>query len=257
MIIFGKVLHSRRAGRLAAVVAALLFVSCPSGEKVNGDAEESVQYGLHPDEYRNAVLEARHDVDSILTLYRGETSRTDVIDFFTAIVHSKELALIILHRAEEFDVSPSLAVALAWEESKFDPRAINKNKSSIDRGLFQLNSKSFPKLREGEFYDPDVSARNGLAHLRWCLDLAGTEVAGLAMYNAGTTRVRADATPKKTLDYVSRILSFRDGVEKLFASELAIRWVVGSDGGIRTTSPRRTAESRVNTARFTILSASR
>ncbi|OHE64103.1 MAG: transglycosylase [Treponema sp. GWB1_62_6] len=256
-MIFRKSKFPSRAGTLAALAAALLLASCSVGEGSVVASEENAWVGMHPDEYRDAVLKARHRIDPILALYRSESSRADVVAFFSAIVHSEELARIILSRAEEFDVSPSLAVALVWEESKFDPRASNKNKTSVDRGLFQLNSKSFPKLREGDFYDPDISARFGIAHLRWCLDLAGTEVSGIAMYNAGTTRVRTGGTPKATLDYVSRILTFRDGVEQLFDSELAVRWIIASDGGIRAASLRRTAESRLSTARFPILSASR
>jgi soluble lytic murein transglycosylase-like protein len=86
----------------------------------------------------------------------------------------------------------------------------------VDRGLFQLNSDSFPNLAEPDFFDPLVNAHYGLAHLRWCIDAGGSEIAGLAMYNAGTGRVRSGATPKVTLDYVSRILENRWKIEELF-----------------------------------------
>jgi soluble lytic murein transglycosylase-like protein len=198
---------------------------------------------LHPDEYRDAVLKEKHRYDAMLALYRDRDARDEVVSFFAAVVHSEELARIILERAEEYDVSPSLAAALGWEESRFDPAAVNKNKGSVDRGLFQLNSKSFPKLAEHEFFDPDLNARYGIAHLRWCLDLGGSEVSGLAMYNAGTTRVRSDSTPKKTLDYVSRVLAFREGLDALFAREVGGRWLVSADGAVKSLAPRRSAEN--------------
>jgi hypothetical protein len=37
------------------------------------------------------------------------------------------------------------------------------------------------------------------------------------MYNAGTNRVRAGTTPKKTLDYVSDILAMQLRIEGLFS----------------------------------------
>jgi soluble lytic murein transglycosylase-like protein len=121
-----------------------------------------------------------------------------------------------------------MAFALAWEESRYTIRAVNRknNNKSVDRGLFQLNSWSFPDLQEADFFNPDTNAYYAMAHLRWCLNTGGSEVAALAMYNAGTTRVHAGGTPKATLDYVSRILSYQQGVEALFQAECLDRWDV-------------------------------
>jgi hypothetical protein len=95
-----------------------------------------------------------------------------------------------------------------------------KNRNlTVDRGLFQLNNASFPQLKEEQFFNPELNSRYGLSHLRWCLDTAGTEVAGLAMYNAGTNRVRSGGTPKMTLDYISRILDRERQIEDLFLAE--------------------------------------
>jgi soluble lytic murein transglycosylase-like protein len=207
---------------------------------------------LHPEEFQTAVIQVRHRSDPVLPLYRDSKARDEVVAFFATLVHSQELASVILQFSDEFNVSPALAFALGWEESRFKAQAINKNAASVDRGIFQLNSKSFPKLKEADFYDIGTNSRLGIAHLRWCLDLAGSEVAGLAMYNAGTTRVRSDGTPKKTLDYVSRIQDFRDGIHELFSSELAARWVI-VDGEAHAVAPRKPLESRFSSARFPVL----
>ena len=86
--------------------------------------------------------------DFILGVYRDTQSQERVIEFFTGICASREIAEVILTNAEIYDIPPALAVALAWEESRFDPAAVNtKNRDqSIDRGLFQLNDRSFPRL---------------------------------------------------------------------------------------------------------------
>ncbi len=229
------------------IIAVLLFIATSSlmliaGQQSPQQAADADWTALNPDEYREAVLKEKHRSDPILALYRDETARADVVAFFAAIFHSENLARIILKRADEFDVSPSMAAALSWEESKFNPKAVNRNKASIDRGLFQLNSKSFPKLKENDFFNPDLNARYAIAHLRWCLDLAGTDVSALAMYNAGTTRVRSDSTPKKTLDYVSRILEFKGGVDALFSRELGIRWQVAENGEVKSLAPSKSID---------------
>lgn len=223
------------AAAVLAVAAAVLAATAALGIAPAGGADWA---SLDPEKYREAVLKEKHRSDPILSLYRDQVAREEVVEFFAAVVRSEEIARIILKRAEEYDISPSLAAALGWEESRYNPYAMNRNRASVDRGLFQLNSKSFPKLTDSDFYDPDLNARYGLAHLRWCLDLAGSEIAGLAMYNAGTTRVRSDKTPKTTLDYISRIQEFKAGLNALFAREVGDRWSVASDGSVRAAAPR-------------------
>jgi len=156
--------------------------------------------------------------DFILAVYQDPAERDRVVCFFEGITGSRKIAAVILKNAAEFNIPPSLAFSLCWEESRYDPRAINRDNSNktIDRGLFQLNSASFPDLREQDFFDPEVNARHGLSYLRWCLNTAGTEIAGLAMYNAGSNRVRAGGTPKLTLDYVSRIINRQRKIDELF-----------------------------------------
>ncbi len=165
-----------------------------------------------------------HDLgvkDFISPYYRDESARSSVSAFFTSLSGSSEIADIILANAEKNRIKPSLAFALAYEESRFTPRAINDNGDSVDRGLFQLNSKSFPKLGESEVYDPEINARYGLAHLRFCLDEGKNEVAALAMYNAGNGRVGRGATPRRTLDYVYRVLTYEKNISNLFEATVA------------------------------------
>lgn len=156
--------------------------------------------------------------DPVFELYNRKDTQVLVVDFFTRVCGSREIAQTILTRAMEHNIPPALAFALCWEESQFNPRAVNhKNgNGSIDRGLFQLNSNSFPNLEMQAFFDPETNIRYGMSHLRHCLDTGKTEIAALAMYNAGTGRVRSTGAPKSTLDYVSRILENRRMIEERF-----------------------------------------
>jgi hypothetical protein len=169
------------------------------------------------------LLEPEQIEDVIFDCYREPATREWVITFFTRICGSRDIAEAILTNAENFNVSPSLAFALAWEESRYKPNAINRrNKNgSIDRGLFQLNNQSFPKLAEADFFNLRVNAWYGMAHLNWCLDSGGSEIAALAIYNAGAGKVSSGGTPKNTLDYISRILASRRKIDSLFRTETA------------------------------------
>lgn len=159
--------------------------------------------------------------DSGLALYRQPHSRPAVEWFFTHVTGNREVTQAILENADKNDIPLTLAFSLAYVESKYKPTAVNSNSNStIDRGLFQLNSNSFPKLTEAEFFDPNVSAKYGMIHLRWCMDLSGNEVTALAMYNAGTTRVRANKTPQHTLNYVGMIQKYRASLDEKFSSEI-------------------------------------
>ena len=160
--------------------------------------------------------------DPVLRAWNDTECREFVISFFEKITGSEELASTILINAAHFNVAPSLVFSLCREESRFNARAVNKANSNhtIDRGLFQLNSASFP-LTEEEFFDPAINTYYGVSHLKYCLDAAGTEVAGLAMYNAGASRVKSGGTPKMTLDYISRIMKYQRYIEDHFAEEYA------------------------------------
>jgi len=157
-------------------------------------------------------------MDHIRELYHQPESRQLVIDFFTELCPSREVAEVILSNADWFNIPPSLAFALAWEESQLNPLAVNnKNRDgSIDRGLFQLNNKTFPHLELQAFFSPDVNSWHGMSHLRYCLDTGRTEIAALAMYNAGAGRVTSTGTPKTTLDYIHRILENKNKIENSF-----------------------------------------
>jgi len=160
---------------------------------------------------------SEEEQDLILSLYRDEAFREDVLVFFQEITGSREIASAILSNASDYNVAPALAFSLCAEESGYNPRALNRNKNqTVDRGLFQLNNASFPKLKVEDFYDTNINARYGISHLRWCLNTAGTEISALAIYNAGETRVRSVGTPKSTLDYVSRILKRQRKIEDNF-----------------------------------------
>jgi len=157
--------------------------------------------------------------DHVLDFYRQAESRDLVIDFFAGLCRSREIAEAILAGADWFNIPPALAFALAWEESELNPLAVNGNNrdGSVDRGLFQLNNRTFPHLELQAFFSAEVNSWHGMSHLRHCIDTGRSEIAALAMYNAGAGRVSSSGTPKSTLDYISRILENRNKIENSFS----------------------------------------
>ena len=193
---------------------AACFVEGESeGETEAASASVNPRAALGSADYSEIDAARNSDGDIALRLYRSDKTRDAVFDFYSGLTGNRDIAEIILKYADQNNISPSLAFAIAWEESRFQPKAVNRNADSIDRGLFQLNSKAFASLSAEEMFNPEINAKNGLSHLRYCIDQSGNEVAALAMYNAGTTAVRNGRTPKRTLDYVSRILSFRENAD--------------------------------------------
>ena len=162
-------------------------------------------------------------VDAGLFLYNHPATKLDVVDFFAEITGSERLALIIIRNADKHDIPLSLAFALSWAESEFNPMAVNRNPISIDRGLFQLNDRSFPDLSGDDWFDPELNADRGLEYLKWCLKQGGNEIVALAIYNAGKYRVEWGGTPRSTLDHINKILTFRDDLEERFHTYLVTR----------------------------------
>ncbi|MCR4790771.1 MAG: lytic transglycosylase domain-containing protein [Treponemataceae bacterium] len=221
-------------GLIFSVLSVLVFELLPSDSPINSvysikkknsseDAELASILSIEPSNYHAMAIGHKNKNDLGLQLYRDDVSKQSVIWFYNQITHNEEITKAILENANSNNIRLSLAFALAYTESNYNPKAshMNTNKT-IDSGLFQLNNKTFPNLTESEMYNPYINAHYGLGHLRFCLNTAGNEVSALAMYNAGTTKVRNNKTPQVTLNYVSNIINYSNGLDLLFNSQVAV-----------------------------------
>ena len=184
-----------------------------------------------PAKSAETTIHVEADQDLSLILYRRAETRQAIIDFYSQVTGSSELAALILRYADLHDVPASLAFSLAYTESRFKATAVNRNSNSIDRGLFQLNSRSFPELSEAQFFDPETNVDKGISYLRYCLDVGENTIVALAMYNAGRTRVTQRGAPRMTLDYIARILEFQQDLENRLETSLVTKrtYVVKND----------------------------
>lgn len=206
------------------ILCAAVLIFLPDDASRNPNSENgsfNSEFEINENDIKELVLDVSAKNDNGLAYYRLPQTRAAVEWFYSRVVNSTEIAKAILTEADSNDIPLSLAFALAHTESSYNVKAFNKNSNgSIDRGLFQLNNRSFPKLTETDFYDPYISAHYGLSHLKFCIKTAGNEIAGLAMYNAGTVKVKKDSTPQITLNYINKIQNYRAALEENFETEV-------------------------------------
>ena len=206
-----------------AFIAGLACIACTPTSKVNLRLDsEILALATHAEKLPTSI-EEKGDTDTIAAYYKNAGTRQSVVDFFTTLTKSNAIAIAILDNAVKHKVPASLAFAIAYEESRFNPKAQSENATSVDRGLFQLNSSSFPDLTESEIFDPSRNANEGIQYFRHILDVSGNEVSALAMYNAGRTRVSQRGAPMITLDYISRILNYERNITSLFTAKVIAR----------------------------------
>ncbi len=168
-----------------------------------------------PEDFAKYIVVSESE-DIGLALYDDPAYRDLIIRYYEAITGSYDIADTALRYAKANGISFTLAVALMWAESSFDPEAYNKNAVSIDRGLYQLNSESFPEMSREQFYNIETNISTGLSYLRYCIDLGGSEIVALAIYNAGHGRVSGAGAPLITLEYISRIMDYKSELERDF-----------------------------------------
>lgn len=178
---------------------------------------------LSPVNYAN-VMNLLESEDPILALYREDITHETVKEFFIRLTGTEETALPSLYHAEKRNLPPSLVFSLVWVESRFDPLAVNRNATSIDRGLFQLNDRSFPNLGVEDFFNPEISARHGTEYLAFAFSRTSDPRTAVAIYNAGPSRVLAGRTPASTLVYVTRIMEYREALEWEFRRFVKARY---------------------------------
>ena len=142
------------------------------------------------------------------------------VDFYTQITNNENVAKHILFYSKQNSIEASLLAALIKTESNFNPLAINYNyNGSTDRGLCQLNNRTFPHLKVGQFYDIETNISHGAEFLKWCLDNANYNVVvALAYYNAGIGNVSRERVGDITLNYINKILAVKDEYDTHIAS---------------------------------------
>jgi len=157
----------------------------------------------------NNKFAARHEINSIVI----NKNITIIIDFYTKFTNDRDISSIIIKHALDNNIPINVAFAQAWEESRFNPKAVSDYNSdgSRDWGLFQLND-GWHSYTEKQLFDANFNSRKGMQHLAEMIDRNdGNIITGLYCYNAGFDRINVqNIIPKSTVQYVQDILEYED-----------------------------------------------
>lgn len=100
------------------------------------------------------------------------------------MVSKEDIKRLIIKIASEEGVDPAIALAIAEQESGFNPKAHRATKDEDSYGLYQINKKSHPDYKGG--FDPEANIRYGLRYFKGQLARAkGNVPLALAAYNGG------------------------------------------------------------------------
>lgn len=99
-------------------------------------------------------------------------------------VNTTEMKNLIIRIASEEGVDPSIMLAIAEQESGFNPNARNKSKVEDSVGMFQINTKAHPDYKGG--FNPEANARYAAKLFKGLLAATNGDLAqAIAAYNGG------------------------------------------------------------------------
>lgn len=149
----------------------------------------------------------------------------EIVEFYNQFTRSSVISEAIIVRALDQDVPINLAFAVAYVESRYNPRAYNNNGGrSADWGLFQLNDSYRAHWSIDEFYDIHRNAEEGIGYLSYCLDVSRGDVRmAIAAYNAGPDVIYSGDIPSRTIRHIEEILQYEDYLTMEFNREF-LEW---------------------------------
>lgn len=104
------------------------------------------------------------------------------------------IAECIQSAANFYEVSDALLYVIAMQESEMNPLALNKNPTSEDIGIMQINSRWLPTLNaragltKADLFDPCVNIHVGAWVLRGNLNRYGPTWRAVGAYHASSKR---------------------------------------------------------------------
>jgi soluble lytic murein transglycosylase-like protein len=186
---------------------------------INPESEDSsFTYFLELYKPSTVKSEKFYTREEINTLINKQADRANLIKFYTQYTGDWTITKTILDHAVEYNIPINLAFSLAYVESKFNPRAFNRNGShSVDRGLFQLNNAHRQSWKVEDYYDINKNTEEGLSYLYYCIAIAENDITrALAAYNGGPKMVKIANIPVRVQNYIDEILRYEDCLNQSF-----------------------------------------
>lgn len=100
------------------------------------------------------------------------------------MVNTADMKRLIIKIASEEGVDPAIALAIAEQESGFNPNARNKSNAEDSMGMFQINTKAHPDYKGG--YNPEANTRYAVRLIKNLLKKSNGNIQqAMAAYNGG------------------------------------------------------------------------
>lgn len=133
------------------------------------------------------------------------------------MVNTADIKRLIIKIATEEGVDPAIALAIAEQESGFNPNARNKSNKEDSIGLYQINRMAHPDYTGGA--NPEANIRYGLRYFKGQLARAkGNVPLALAAYNGGwggKNSTQAQNYSKQAFNRIGKYASVSNNANKI------------------------------------------
>lgn len=100
------------------------------------------------------------------------------------MVNTGDMKRLIIKIASEEGIDPAIALAIAEQESGFNPNARNKSSREDSMGMFQINTKAHPDYKGG--FNPEANTRYAIRMIKNLLKKTNGDIPqAMAAYNGG------------------------------------------------------------------------
>ena len=152
--------------------------------------------------HRNLIYESHFESwDSLYTLYN-------------TFIKNEFITSTIVDYSHFFEVPVHKMIAMAFVESCFNPKAINRSNGngSKDYGLFQLNSKTFYEYDQAYLMDVETNVHFAVQHLLGEYEKYESWEKAVIAYNAGNV----SKVFQSSIDYFLKVQKYEKMLDKIY-----------------------------------------
>lgn len=133
------------------------------------------------------------------------------------MVNTADMKRLIIKIASEEGVDPAIALAIAEQESGFNPNARNKSSREDSLGMFQINTKAHPDYKGG--YNPEANTRYAVRMIKNLLQKTNGNIPqAMAAYNGGwggKNSTQAQNYAKQAFGRIGKYASVSNNADKI------------------------------------------
>jgi len=205
-----KILNS---SKILSIICIFIIIFLLSTTSVSEASSTNLNYhdlsSFYTNKTYNNIFYVRYEINDIIQTL----NKKEVVEFYQQFTKNKKIAEIIINKCLMYNIPVNIGFALAWEESRFNPYAVNRNNNdgTVDKGLFQLNS-AYHRFPDEKLFDPVFNSDRALPFLLEMININNNNMTlALYCYNAGYNRiVIQQVIPQSTQNHIINILAYED-----------------------------------------------